>query len=216
MAYKNRNDFNAWRREQRRKRREHSLCVECGGDAVTGKRKCAVCLEKKNIGERIHKPRRRQERVAAGLCPECSKPTVAGKRYCETCLDRQGKKYRERRYVWCATCHRSTPNPPVLGKTMCQPCLDKAKERIRKQRKVVLDHYGCKCACTTCPNGCGVINPRHLTIDHKNNDGAKHRRETKGMAGNTYRWIIKNNFPDTFQVLCWNCNLAKEKYGGCT
>jgi len=29
------------------------------------------------------------------------------------------------------------------------------------------------------------------------------------------RWIIKNNFPKGFQILCHNCNLAKGFYGKC-
>ena len=28
-------------------------------------------------------------------------------------------------------------------------------------------------------------------------------------------WMIKNNFPKGFQVLCHNCNLAKGFYGKC-
>ena len=29
------------------------------------------------------------------------------------------------------------------------------------------------------------------------------------------KWIIKNNFPKGFQILCHNCNLAKGFYGKC-
>ena len=29
------------------------------------------------------------------------------------------------------------------------------------------------------------------------------------------RWIIKNNFPKGFQILCHNCNMAKFYYGKC-
>jgi hypothetical protein len=29
-----------------------------------------------------------------------------------------------------------------------------------------------------------------------------------------YRWLITNNFPDDFQILCHNCNYAKS-HGGC-
>jgi len=28
-------------------------------------------------------------------------------------------------------------------------------------------------------------------------------------------WIIKNNFPKGFQILCHNCNMAKGFYGKC-
>lgn len=46
-----------------------------------------------------------------------------------------------------------------------------------------------------------------LTIDHINNDGHKHR-ELVGVK--MYRWLVQNNFPEGFQVLCANCNLKKE------
>jgi hypothetical protein len=29
------------------------------------------------------------------------------------------------------------------------------------------------------------------------------------------KWIIKNNFPEGFQILCHNCNMAKGFYGTC-
>lgn len=54
---------------------------------------------------------------------------------------------------------------------------------------------------------------KFLTIDHINNDGAEHKRSRAGV--DLYDWIIKHNFPDTFQTLCWNCNCAKGKYGSC-
>jgi hypothetical protein len=52
-----------------------------------------------------------------------------------------------------------------------------------------------------------------LTIDHINNDGAKHRREAK--FGSIYPWLSKNDYPIGFQVLCMNCNWAKAKNGTC-
>ena len=54
---------------------------------------------------------------------------------------------------------------------------------------------------------------KFLTIDHINNDGAQHKRERKGI--DLYDWIIKHNFPDIFQTLCYNCNCSKGHYGAC-
>jgi hypothetical protein len=76
-----------------------------------------------------------------------------------------------------------------------------------RRREKVISHYGKKCKC------CGETEMKFLTIDHINNDGAEHKRSIGGV--DLYNWIIKNNFPDTFQVLCWNCNCAKGKYGVC-
>jgi hypothetical protein len=30
-----------------------------------------------------------------------------------------------------------------------------------------------------------------------------------------YRWLVKNNFPKEFQILCHNCNFAKFRLGTC-
>ena len=76
-------------------------------------------------------------------------------------------------------------------------------------KKKCINHYGGKCKC------CGESNMVFLSMDHMNNDGAKHRREFKTRGGSdTYRWIIKNNYPKGFQVLCMNCNHAK-RFGVC-
>lgn len=48
-----------------------------------------------------------------------------------------------------------------------------------------------------------------LTIDHIEGGGNKHRKET-GKA-NLYVWLRKNNYPQGFQILCYNCNLVKPK-----
>lgn len=63
-----------------------------------------------------------------------------------------------------------------------------------------------------CP-GCNVTTYEFLSIDHINGGGDKHRREIGHH--NLYRWLINNNFPPGFQILCLNCNMAKNSYGKC-
>jgi hypothetical protein len=112
-------------------------------------------------------------------------------------------------------------NPP------CSWCISCEKKRVLKWRaknkdkatqyrhtsyqrvcKEVFEAYGNKCQC------CGESRPEFLVIDHKYNDGAKHRRQLK--ARNFYHWLRQNNYPkDRFQILCWNCNMAKSIYGKC-
>lgn len=68
----------------------------------------------------------------------------------------------------------------------------------------VLNYYSkgmIRCAC------CGENNIKFLTIDHINNEGHKHRKEIKGQI--LIYWLIKNNLPEGFQILCYNCNCAK-------
>lgn len=61
-----------------------------------------------------------------------------------------------------------------------------------------------KCRC------CKEDNPVFLCIDHIDGGGHKHIKE----VGDLYRWLVKNNFPKGFQVLCYNCNRGKWINGG--
>ena len=90
-----------------------------------------------------------------------------------------------------------------------------SNSRIRNYslKKEVFNYYGDMCKC------CGETEIAFLSIDHINEDGANHRKLLTGSSRTgggtpTYRWIKKNNFPDGFQVLCFNCNWAKS-HGGC-
>lgn len=91
---------------------------------------------------------------------------------------------------------------------------EKHRERPRviraKHRLLVLKHYSkgkFECAC------CGENGYDFLEIDHINNDGNKHRRED-GFT-DLARWLINNNYPQGFQILCTNCNRSKGKHGIC-
>lgn len=89
---------------------------------------------------------------------------------------------------------------------------DRLREYMRKYRaelrKKVIGYYSegkFECNCCLEKNIC------FLSIDHKNNDGAKHRREIKAVSGYLLNlWIKRNNFPPIFQILCFNCNLGRE------
>jgi hypothetical protein len=77
-------------------------------------------------------------------------------------------------------------------------------------REECLKAYGGVCAC------CGEDHLQFLTIDHIDNDGAAHRKALKLHTGaQTYGWLKSNNWPEGFQVLCYNCNCAKGAYGQC-
>lgn len=89
----------------------------------------------------------------------------------------------------------------------------KYRERLKRE---VFGHYSngrFVCSC------CGESEIDLLTIDHTNNDGAKQRRglnRNNGFGGiRIYSWLVKNNFPSGFQVLCSNCNMSKGKHGVC-
>lgn len=95
---------------------------------------------------------------------------------------------------------------------------ERINERVRifreKRRLACLTHYGGdppKCAC------CGESEIKFLMLDHINNDGNVQRRRLFGenkSSGRFYSWLIKNNFPEGYQVLCANCNWGKQMNNG--
>ena len=85
------------------------------------------------------------------------------------------------------------------------------KDRYARLVKTVLEHYGNKCGC------CGETEPMFLTLDHINNDGYLTTYITKsGHRGRrtNYETIVRNNFPEGYQILCWNCNSGRARNKG--
>jgi hypothetical protein len=87
----------------------------------------------------------------------------------------------------------------------------KAKH-IKLKTRILQAYGGPMCVC------CGESDINVLTIDHLNNNGSEHRSELfgkrNGCSVQFYHWLIRNNFPKEYQVLCSNCNLAKHINGG--
>lgn len=72
----------------------------------------------------------------------------------------------------------------------------------------VFDYYSkgvWRCDC------CGEDEVGFLTIDHMDNDGNKQRKEFGRQSTSLYLWIIKNNYPKKFKIMCFNCNLGRDK-----
>lgn len=85
---------------------------------------------------------------------------------------------------------------------------DRHRKNNRRLREEIIGAYGGKCAC------CGETTYEFLTVDHVKNDGSLHRQQIGQRM--IYRWLKENNFPKRgFQLLCYNCNLAKARYGKC-
>lgn len=79
------------------------------------------------------------------------------------------------------------------------------KKYEEKCKKLVFEHYGKKCVC------CGEECQTFLTIDHINGCGRIHRKK---IGEKINIWLYKNNFPEGFQTLCFNCNWGKHINGG--
>src|SRR5579885_1694293 len=106
---------------------------------------------------------------------------------------------------------RNCPKSVERESKYCLYHLNKNRDRRRKNdkraaidlKKICIEHYGGKCKC------CNEKIIQFLTIDHKNGKGNKHRVNLFGynVGGvKMYRWLIKNNFPSDYEVLCMNCN----------
>jgi hypothetical protein len=152
-----------------------------------------------------------------GLCI-CGKEPISihAKIFGEKCLQAHKDKYQEAKIRLKAEnkCLNCWTNIRVDNKNYCQDCIDKRKEyqavRHNLLKGIIFNHYGgFKCAC------CGETNPLFLSMDHINGGGTKHRREGKLRNSNLfYRWLMKNNYPEGFQVLCMNCNWGKRMNNG--
>jgi len=158
------------------------------------------------------------------ICEKCQKlrpiTNFAGKGS-HTSKDGTKTKYRSK---MCRRCEKAQKiasgickmccSPAESGKHHCQKHLNLLKDsnkRLREKDKLAaFEYYGSLC------QFCGESIELFLTIDHKNNDGAEHRRKLR--SGNNrghdiYAWLRKNQYPEGFQTLCFNCNAAKHIYG---
>jgi len=81
------------------------------------------------------------------------------------------------------------------------------REGRQRLRDEVFDAYGGKCAC------CGETRKEYLSIDHIDGNGSEQRKETGARTSQEfYNWLKQNNYPEGFQVLCFNCNCGKRNY----
>jgi len=162
------------------------------------------------------------DRKANNKCVRCGCREPEHNSICCTYCKQKRKEARQRRHSKLAatgTCRCGSTARP--GKTLCEACASKYVESAAEWRKSnpgyyrrrsrqlfleVLNHYGGpKCAC------CGETNIFFLTIDHINSDGHKqHRGDRKRLA----YWLKKNDFPDGYQVLCFNCNCGRARNDG--
>ena len=80
-----------------------------------------------------------------------------------------------------------------------------------ENKKIIVKHYSEGRNCCNCPN-CNESNIEFLAVDHIEGGGGQHRKQ---ISGNFYNYLIKQNFPEGYQILCHNCNHAKRDKGYC-
>lgn len=138
---------------------------------------------------------------------------------------------RDGKHPYCRKCkrddyrsYRVRPNAVAKKRAYAERWRNENRERFREMCRVktrqyraslrirVLAAYGGEnptCAC------CGEDTVEFLAVDHINGGGNAHRREIKADFGwSFYKWLVDNDYPDGFQLLCHNCNFAKSHYGG--
>lgn len=127
-----------------------------------------------------------RKRLASGLCRRCGKnSSIENRTYCADC----GSKNALKTVLW-----RLRYKILVLG--------------FYSKNKYV-------CAC------CKEADVRFLQIEHINGDGAEHRlrlgHNKKGMCAShqVYKWLVDQNYPSGYEVLCGSCNSARHIYGVC-
>jgi len=126
-------------------------------------------------------------------------------RYCEGC--RLYKRREQDTGRWreltadglCTMCRKPVDRE---GKT-CKACRVICKQRLYARKLKCIAAYGGCCEC------CSERLPDMLTIDHVNDDGGKLRRLGEPTGDGLYRWLIKNNFPGDYRLLCIACNWGR-------
>lgn len=95
-------------------------------------------------------------------------------------------------------------------KKKCEKCNERVKGYRRSIKSQAIQHYGGKCVC------CTESNAAFLTFDHINNDGKERRKRIPEQNGGSamHYWLRRNGYPKEFQILCYNCNLARDHNGG--
>ena len=101
---------------------------------------------------------------------------------------------------------------------------DKPESKVNRLK--VLQYYSKRLSKSNIPccNCCGLNSHiEFLTVDHiagrQEMDSEPELKKLKYMSKLSGTalviWIIKNNFPKGFQILCHNCNQTKGYYGQC-
>lgn len=150
-------------------------------------------------------------RRMAGCCHDCGEPTEPGKSRCarhfKQTVDALVRLRRERRGR--GLCERCD-NLADPGKARCARHRKERSETLLAIKLEVLSRYGKNGMPVCCWPGCAVSDPDMLSLDHVNDDGAEHRRETGLMGPTLYARLKRQGWPSGYQTLCGGHQLKKE------
>lgn len=171
--------------------------VGCGQPKVVA----SYCEEHRSADRARLRQRYRDLRVV-GFCTDysCKQPAVPGKSYCQRHLDYRACQRRKE-----VAKKRLTDATWVVRQLAKKR--NYRKSRIQDLKREVAKGYGGHCKC------CGEDQIEFLTIDHI--DRTSRHKDRKMNRRDFLASIIKKGFPKSFQVLCFNCNCAKQDKGFC-
>lgn len=163
----------------------------------------------------IKRIKARERRLRAqGLCRLCG-AEASGKSLCPKHAKRNVERAREwqRAHLAAGRCGTCGVRPHRENRKTCQPCRD-AFQRARSAeyaalKEIAFAYYGSVCMC------CGESRKEFLAFDHKDGGGNKHRRTDIIARSNMPKWLKREGYPDSIQLLCHNCNVSKGLYGYC-
>lgn len=199
------------------KQKSAGNCVNCGG-LTSNNNLCDTCGPKANAASAKSQLKHYQSCKDNGVCVVCGNMVENEKTLCGQCLDDKTRYQKDRSDSFvddnkCCVCGN---NDPIDGGKRCQICIDKrnewyqgsttqTKDKVRRDenRAIVLTHYGGKCV------ECNESKPTCLAIDHIEGGGNTHRKKIGKYGSGFFKWLIDNDFPEGFQILCHNCNMDK-------
>jgi hypothetical protein len=230
--YREENKYSIIRREEEYKRIH----------AKPGHKICKKCNQMKTASTVFFKPIKLKKDGLSGSCRECENEIRNQKnrklnepKLIERKKEREQWLFPEPNKKRCTKCEevklldKFYLNHPYGGlRSQCIDCHQVSEKKYRKEhsqsikiyrrnlrakRKLqVLVHYGGKvpsCAC------CGELNFEFLAIDHIQGGGSKERKKV-GTGFSFFQFLINNNFPQGYRVLCHNCNMSYGLYGYCS
>ena len=193
-----------------------SWCRECRNEYQRqrrdGKRKCIDCKQVKPVTE-FSSTRICKTCEGTKVCKVCGKrlaierfDTNHGK-VCRSCRSEiDARRYKENRSSFQERSKRWREENAKPGSEYRIRQEQNRQKLYAERRNAVFAAYGGPvCAC------CGETENKFLTIDHVNGGGNKHRDE---IRTNIIDWLYRNGFPPGFQILCYNCNIGRERNGG--
>ena len=184
--------------------------------------------EKRRAKNREYQRRHRARNsvVPPGICsqyPGCKRKVEGDFKLCLRCREyrqnwKKGYLQKEAPPGICSH-YPNCANPARKGKKQCQRCFDKSSAwskspegraaisaRNHAIKLEVLEAYGGSCAC------CGEdATHEFLTIDHV----TRYDGTTPRSGSQLYRYLKRNNWPEGFRVLCYNCNGCLGMRGYC-